>query len=121
MIGGPNLLDGGRYAGTVLEEMLPVRVAGRDLYRRDSPNEVKLSRAGLTHPITRLSQSETENLSLWKEMPALDGINLLEPGVTNVLVESYVETSPILWWVITEGQVLVVGTIFLEMVYGNGW
>ncbi len=40
---------------------------------------MKLSRSGLTHPITQLSQSEAENLSLWKEMPALDGINLLEP------------------------------------------
>ncbi len=37
MIGGPNLLDGGRYARTPLEEILPIRVAGRDNYRRDSP------------------------------------------------------------------------------------
>ncbi|HSB05466.1 MAG TPA: glutamine amidotransferase [Thermodesulfobacteriota bacterium] len=113
MIGGPTLLDGGRYAGTVLEEVLPVRVAGRDLYRRDSPNEVKLSRAGLTHPITRLSQSEAENLSLWKEMPALDGINLLEPrSYKNVLLESADGTSRPILAVgdYRKGRVLVLGT-----------
>ena len=98
MIGGQNLLDGGRYAGTPLEEILPIRVTGKDNYRRDSYYTVKLSRPGLTHPITQLSQSEAENLSLWKEMPALDGINLLEPrSYKNVLLESADGTSrPIL-------------------------
>ncbi len=48
----------------------------------------------MTHPITQLSQSEAENLSLWKEMPALDGINLLEPrSYKNVLLESADGTS----------------------------
>ena len=113
MIGGSNLLDGGRYAGTGLEEILPIRVAGRDLYRRDSPYEVKLSRTGLTHPITRLSQSEGENLSLWKEMAALDGINLLEPrSYKNVLMESADGTSRPILTVghYGKGRVLVLGT-----------
>ena len=89
MIGGPNLLDGGRYGRTALGEMLPIQAAGRDDYRRDTPYEVKLSRAGLSHPITQLSQNETENINLWREMPALDGINLLAPkSYKNVLMES---------------------------------
>ena len=98
MIGGQNLLDGGRYAGTPLEEILPIRVTGKDSYRGDSFYGVRLSRAGLTHPVTQLSQREAENISLWKEMPPLDGINLLEPrSYKNVLLESADGTSrPIL-------------------------
>jgi uncharacterized membrane protein len=89
MIGGPNLTDGGRYARTPLEEILPVRVAGRDNYQRSFPWEVKLSRSGLTHPITQFSTGEVDPLSLWKELPALDGINLLEPrNPKDVLLES---------------------------------
>jgi uncharacterized membrane protein len=94
MIGGPNLLDGGRYVKTPIEEILPVRVEGRDNYRRDSLYGVKLSRAGMNHPITRLLQTEAENIALWKEMPALDGMNLLEPkSDRNVLMESADGTS----------------------------
>ncbi len=89
MIGGPNLLDGGRYARTPLGEVLPVQVTGRGDYRRDSSYDVKLSRTGLNHPISRLMQSEAENVDLWKEMPGLDGINLLTPkNYKNVLMES---------------------------------
>lgn len=88
MIGGPNLLDEGRYART-LGEVLPIQATGRGDYRRDSSYQVKLSRAGLNHPITRLMQSEAENVELWKEMPGLDGINLLTPkSYKNVLMES---------------------------------
>jgi uncharacterized membrane protein len=89
MLGGSNLLDGGRYGRTPIEEILPVRVAGRDNYRQDSPYGVKLSRAGVGHPMTRLLPNENENLGLWREMPALGGINLLEPrSYKNVLLES---------------------------------
>jgi uncharacterized membrane protein len=89
MVGGPNLLDGGRYARTALGEILPVQTAGRENYRRDSSYEARLTRAGLTHPITQLSQNQAENLTLWKEMPALDGINLVDPkDYKNVLMES---------------------------------
>ena len=89
MIGGPNLLDGGRYARSPLGDVLPIQVTGREDYRRDSSYDVRLSRAGLNHPITRLMQSEAENIDLWKEMPGLDGINLLTPkSYKNVLMES---------------------------------
>ena len=113
MIGGPNLLDGGRYARTSLGEILPIQVAGRDDYRRDAPYEVRLSRAGLTHPMTQLSQNEAENLNLWKEMPALDGINLLDPkSYKNVLMESADGTSRPILTVgdYGKGRVLVLAT-----------
>jgi uncharacterized membrane protein len=79
LIGGPNLLDEGKYSGTPLEEVLPVAAAGKGEYQREAPWKVRLTRLGGSHPITRLEAAEKENLNLWKEMPPLDGINRLQP------------------------------------------
>ena len=113
MIGGPDLLDEGRYLGTPLGEILPVRLTGKEGYRRDSPFGISLSRAGMTHPITRLSSDEGENLNLWREMPALEGINFLEPkSFKNVLLESADGASRPLLTVSSfgKGRVLILGT-----------
>jgi len=77
MIGGPFFSDEGRYLGTDIEEILPVRFIEKEDYRRGPSWRVGLSPAGKNHPITRLSPDEAYNLSLWQEMPSLDGINLL--------------------------------------------
>jgi uncharacterized membrane protein len=77
MIGGPFFSDEGRYQGTAIEEILPIRFIEKEDYRRDAPWRVGLSPAGKDHPITRLSPDEAYNLNLWQEMPSLDGINLL--------------------------------------------
>ncbi len=79
VIGGPGFIGEGGYAGTAIEEILPVRWAGKEGYRRNIPLGVKLSRAGRVHPLTRLSPVEAEDLSLWKEMAPLDGVNPLRP------------------------------------------
>lgn len=78
LIGGPNLLDGGKYSGTPLEDVLPIAVAGKGEYERETPRKVKLTRSGGSHPISRLEATEKENLNLWKEMPPLDGINRIQ-------------------------------------------
>lgn len=75
LIGGPNLLDGGKYSGTPMEDVLPVSVAEKGEYQRDTAGKVKLTRSGRSHPITHLGATEKENFNLWKEMPALNGIN----------------------------------------------
>ncbi|MDI7262015.1 MAG: hypothetical protein QME90_19135, partial [Thermodesulfobacteriota bacterium] len=85
MIGGPNLVNEGRYAVTPIGEILPVRFAEKEDYRRDSKVGVRLSRAGVLHPIMRLSSDtvgdtagdDAHRLSFWQEMPPLDGFNLL--------------------------------------------
>ena len=111
MIGGPNVFDS--YAGTPIEDILPVRLTGRRDYRRDSPLEIKLTPVGANHPITRLSLDENENVRLWQEMPPLDGVNLLEPKNSGmVLLESSQMTS---WPILTvgdfgKGRVLVLST-----------
>jgi len=117
MIGGPHLLNEGGYARTPIGEILPVRFGEKEDYRRDSQAGVRLSRAGVIHPITRLSSDsrgdEAAILSFWQEMPPLDGINLLEAkSSSTVLLES---ADGIPWPILTvssygNGRVLTLAT-----------
>jgi uncharacterized membrane protein len=93
MIGGPELVNEGRFGVTPIGEILPVRFPDREEYRRGSPSTVRVSRLGNTHPITRLTaEAMGEGInpaSFWREMPSLDGMNLLEPkSSATVLLES---------------------------------
>jgi uncharacterized membrane protein len=93
LIGGPSLQSEGRFAMTPISEILPIRFSEKDLYRRDSPTGVRLGRGGMIHPITRLASEmkgdETDPSRLWREMPSLDGINLVEAKSSGtVLLES---------------------------------
>ena len=117
MIGGPHLLDEGKYVGTSIGEILPIRLTGKDDYRRNPPSGVKLSRAGRAHPITRFSSAETggkeDRLGLWREMPDLDGMNLLTPksSATVLLEGTDGDAVPILTvGGYGKGRVLVLGT-----------
>lgn len=115
MIGGPHLLDGGRFLRTPLEEVLPVRLTGREGYRREGSQTIRLSHVGKSHPITQLSLDEKENDNLWRDMPALDGINLLEPkAFKNVLLEGGARASRPLLFVdhYGKGRTLILGTDF---------
>jgi uncharacterized membrane protein/multisubunit Na+/H+ antiporter MnhF subunit len=93
LVGGPSLQSEGGFTMTPISEILPIRFSEKDLYRRDSPTGVKLSRAGAIHPITRLASEikgdEADPSRLWREMPPLDGINLVEAkSSATVLLES---------------------------------
>ena len=92
MIGGPNQFTG--YAGTPVGEVLPIKLARKEDYRRDNPSEVRLTRVGITHPITRVSSDEKDTLNLWREMPPLDGINLLEPKSTGTVLLETRDATP---------------------------
>jgi uncharacterized membrane protein len=125
MIGGPNLLNEGRYAMTPIGEILPVRFPEKEDYRRDSQIGVRLSRAGVIHPVTRLSSDiagdtaadtsgdEAKRLRFWQEMPPLDGFNLMEAKSSSiVLLES---ANGIPWPILTvsnysNGRVLILAT-----------
>jgi len=121
MIGGPNLLNEGRYAMTPIGEILPVRFAEKEDYRRDSRVGVMLSRAGVAHPITRLSSDtagdtagdDAQRLSFWKEMPPLDGFNLLEAKSSAIVLLESADGIP--WPLLTvsnygNGRVLTLAT-----------
>lgn len=115
MIGGPHLLDGGRFLRTPLEEVLPIKLTGKEGYRREGSQTVRLSHVGKTHPITQLSFDEKENENLWRDMPALDGINLLEPkAFKNVLLEGADGASRPILFVdhYGKGRTLILGTDF---------
>jgi uncharacterized membrane protein/multisubunit Na+/H+ antiporter MnhF subunit len=93
LIGGPSLQSEGGFAMTPISEILPIRFSEKDLYRRDSPGGVRLTRGGTIHPITRLVSEikgdETDPSRLWRDMPPLDGINLVEAkSSATVLLES---------------------------------
>ncbi len=113
VIGGPNFFGEGGYVGTPIEKILPVRFSGKEDYRRDFASGVKLSRLGAAHPFTRFLSNGNNHQSLWKEMPALGGINLLEAKSSGaVLLESSDENPrPILTvGSYGTGRVLVLGT-----------
>jgi uncharacterized membrane protein len=93
MIGGPDVVNEGRYAVTPIGEILPVRFQEKEDYRRGSQVGVRLSRVGVVHPIMRMSSDiageDTNRSRFWQEMPPLEGINLLEAKTSaKVLLES---------------------------------
>ena len=115
MIGGPHLSDGGRFLRTPLEEVLPIKLTGREGYRREGSQTVRLSHTGKSHPVTQLSLDERENENLWRDMPALDGTNLLEPkAFKNVLLEGADGASRPILFVdhYGKGRTLILGTDF---------
>jgi len=55
---------------------------------------MKLSQAGKTHPVTQLLDREVENVRIWQEMPSLDGINLMEPRDSGLVLLEGRDGSP---------------------------
>ncbi len=93
MIGGPKLFHEGKFSLSPIEDMLPFRFVEQELYRRDGPHRVRLSRAGVNHPIMSFSdhmpREDLEPARFWPEMPPLDGMNLIEAkNASTVLLES---------------------------------
>jgi uncharacterized membrane protein len=76
MIGGPLAFAQGGYAGTPIEEILPVSLRkGRHDYQTITQHMI-LTPEGNRHPITRLSADAEENQRIWNNMPALDAVNV---------------------------------------------
>jgi uncharacterized membrane protein len=105
MLGGPSSFGRGRYFGTPLADVLPIKIdalEGADfreaeLDRFFLPGEVKMVPTG-THAITRLS-GEGDGAAVWNRLPKLAWANKFQdvkqaPGV-RVLLETP-EGSPIL-------------------------
>lgn len=119
MVGGDLSFASGGYAGTPIEDFLPVELprerTGLIDTERFAPT---LTEAGQRHPITRLSLIPEENTRQWGELPALSGINRvagIRPGAT-VLAEHPSETvggqpAPVVATMgFGEGRVLAVTT-----------
>jgi uncharacterized membrane protein len=121
MIGGPDLINEGRFAVSPIGEILPVRFAEKEDYRRDSKAGVRLSRAGVVHPIFGFSldlsggtmSAEAARSDLWRRMPPLNGFNPLEVKSTATGLLEMSEGVP--WPVLTvsgygKGRVLALAT-----------
>ena len=77
MIGGRLAFAQGGYAGTPIEEILPVTLRQDRRDYRAVTHRMLLTPAGQVHPITRLSADKAENQHIWKSMTELDALNLV--------------------------------------------
>lgn len=78
MIGGEQSFSSGGYAGTPIEEILPVRLAAPTSQSAVVTSEQfrpSLTAAGARHPITRLAEASDLNREIWESMPLSEGAN----------------------------------------------
>jgi len=91
MIGGTLAFSQGGYAGTPIEELLPVSLRPDRNDYRTATQRLVLTEEGKAHPITRLSPDATENQRIWDMLPELDAFNLVgqaKPGATVLGISS---------------------------------
>lgn len=88
--GGSNAFASGGYAGTPLEEILPVALSPAPDYR---PGLIGVR--PLEHPVALPASSPEESARLWSESCPLDGYNLFGPAKkgASVILETGGETS----------------------------
>lgn len=85
MIGGALAFAQGGYAGTPIEEILPVSLRPDRQDYRPLRQRMVLTEEGKVHPITRLSADSNENQRIWEMFPELDALNVVgqaKPGAT---------------------------------------
>jgi uncharacterized membrane protein len=86
MIGGRLAFAQGGYAGTPIEDILPVILRGdRDDYRPVT-QRMELTSEGRAHPITRLVADPKENHRIWQELTDLDALNVIANTKPNATV-----------------------------------
>ena len=95
MTGGNLSFDLGEYQNTPIEDILPVRLG-----TLEKSSEVKfvpkLSVSGASHPITKLANSEEDNLKIWQSLPEMDGYNTnfgLVSGAASLLDHPLIKTE----------------------------
>jgi uncharacterized membrane protein len=75
MIGGDRSFAEGRYAGTAIEEVLPVKLGAPGVLRGSYRAEV--SKRLAQHPIVALGPDPALTRNTWKALPALHGANMV--------------------------------------------
>ncbi len=91
MIGGQLSFAQGGYAGTPIEDILPVTLNRSRSDYRPVTHRMMLTAAGKAHPITRLATNAQENQHIWDTMTELDALNVVaqaKPGATVLGVSS---------------------------------
>ncbi|HEX6717086.1 MAG TPA: glutamine amidotransferase, partial [Pyrinomonadaceae bacterium] len=105
-LGGRLAFDGGKYKGTLIEDLLPVWLAGGPVDDANSFTAVYkpvLTAAGQAHPITRLNEDRGANQKTWNELPPISVSEVLtniKPGASVLLearrVEGGAQVAPLL-------------------------
>jgi uncharacterized membrane protein len=98
MLGGAASFSSGGYYGTPVAAALPVELYGpTDATplldtQKFTP---QLTEAGLVHPVTSLRYSPDDNARVWKQLPLLEGVNLVasaKPDATVLAVHPRLKT-----------------------------
>jgi len=74
MLGGDNSFSDGGYAGSPLEDTLPVELEAHPAPTGDEPFQPRLGAAGRHHPAASLAQGEGANDAAWRALPPLPGL-----------------------------------------------
>ena len=98
MLGGAASFSSGGYAGTPVAAALPVELYGPT--DAGPPLDTQkflpvLTETGLVHPVTSLRYSPDDNARVWKQLPQLEGVNLIagaKPDATVLAVHPRLKT-----------------------------
>ncbi len=99
MLGGRRSFSAGGYAGTPLEEILPVSLHEMDGEEGEpffAEIDIEPTPVGKTHPVTQFAGGVEESITRWEQLPPLTTLNPIyqtKPGATTLLVGSSEETS----------------------------
>jgi len=114
-LGGRLAFDGGKYKGTLIDDLLPVSLTGESVDDANSFTAVYkpvLTAAGQTHPITRLNEDRAANQKAWNEMPPISVSEVLtniKPGASVLLEARRVQ-----------GSGTLVAPLLVQQRYGRG-
>ena len=75
VIGGLRSLGREGYAGTPLRDLLPVDLSMAK--QLSGQQKIELTPAGRSHPICQLANEPKANENIWKQIPSMEGCNLL--------------------------------------------
>jgi uncharacterized membrane protein len=77
MLGGDRSFALGGYAGTPLEEILPLELGGASPGQEYAAGRFRprLTAAGVTHPLFQWKEGAAENRLFWNSLPEMEGMN----------------------------------------------
>ena len=90
-LGGRLSFDAGKYRGTLIDDLLPLTLEGRNVDVAESFAPVykpQLTSAGQSHPITRLNEDRAVSQKTWNELPPIsisEALKGVKPGATVLL------------------------------------
>ncbi|MBD3181308.1 hypothetical protein GF312_03385 [Candidatus Poribacteria bacterium] len=59
------------FGNSSIQKMMPLELGGSRAIKIKSPFNPALTQEGLRHPVTRISEDQTQNISIWRDLPVL--------------------------------------------------